>query len=94
MSRRHNAKRASKVTVYLIHFEVRYKHAGHYLGSALNLEERLAQHLKNEGARLLEVVNDAGIKWRVVRTWEGTRATEAKFKRAKHNVRLCPICQP
>jgi hypothetical protein len=84
MSRRHNAKRASKVTVYLIHFEVRYKHAGHYLGSAL----------KNEGARLLEVVNDAGIKWSVVRTWEGTRATEAKFKRAKHNVRLCPICQP
>ncbi len=81
------------VTVYLLHFAQPYKHARHYLGSAVNLAARLAEHRSGHGGRLLQVVQEAGIEWEVVRTWQGTRATEAKFKRARHNVRLCPKCQ-
>lgn len=81
------------VTIYLIHFAQPYKHAQHYLGSAIDLAERLAEHRKGHGARLLQVVQEAGIDWEVSRTWDGTRETEAKFKRAQHNVRLCPHCQ-
>lgn len=84
--------RKKRITVYLIHFETPYKHARHYLGSALNLEERIEQHRRSQGARLIEVINEAGIAWDVARTWDGTRETEAKFKRARHNVRLCPKC--
>ena len=91
MSKRKTRKQS--VTVYLIHFEKPYKHARHYLGSAIDLAERLAQHRNGKGARLLQVVKEAGIDWDVSRTWQGTRETEAKFKRAQHNTRLCPHCK-
>lgn len=86
-------KKKPAVTIYLIHFSTPYQHAQHYLGSAIDLAARLAQHTKGTGARLMQVINEAGIDWEVARTWQGTRDTEAKFKRAKHNKRLCPLCQ-
>jgi len=80
-------------TVYLIHFEQPFKHARHYLGSAKDVQKRVAKHRKGKGAKLLKHVTAAGIDWSVVRTWaEGGRQLEAKFKRAQHNSRLCPIC--
>jgi predicted GIY-YIG superfamily endonuclease len=83
------------VTIYLIHFSTRYKHAGHYLGSAEDLEARLAEHRAGQGARLLAVVAAAGIDWQVARTWEGaTRQDESTLKRAKMTPRLCPVCNP
>jgi predicted GIY-YIG superfamily endonuclease len=48
-------------TVYLLHFDRPYKRARHYLGWASDLDARLAQHTAGHGARLLEVVHDAGI---------------------------------
>lgn len=30
--------------VYLLHFEPRYKHAGHYLGYAEDIERRVDEH--------------------------------------------------
>ncbi len=81
---------------YLIHFDRRYKHAGHYLGSTANLEARLEQHRKGTkagGARLMEVVNLAGIPWRLARTWEGGREVEGRLKRWGNGCRLCPICK-
>ncbi len=86
-------KRKPAVTIYLLHFAEPYQHAQHYLGSAVDLAARLAQHGTSSGARLMQVVQEAGIKWEVARTWEGTRETEAKFKRAQHNRKLCPLCQ-
>lgn len=83
-------------TVYLIHFEEPYRHARHYLGVAVDLEERLRQHhagTKSGGARLMEVVSQAGIAWRVVRVWEGGRGLERRLKRWHGSARLCPICQ-
>jgi hypothetical protein len=83
-----------KGTVYLIHFERRLKHAGHYLGYCHNLDERLGRHRAGSGARLMEVVSQSGIDWKVVRTWRGDRRFERRLKNRK-NVprRLCPVCR-
>lgn len=81
-------------TVYLICFNRPYKHARHYLGWAKHLEERIEHHRAGTGARLMQVVTEAGIDWDVVRTWEGDRHLEARFKRARHSHRLCPRCNP
>lgn len=80
------------MTVYLIHFDTPYKYARHYLGSAQDLDARLAQHRAGTGARLMQVITQAGIGWRVARTWEGGRGTEWALKRYKNSPRLCPIC--
>ena len=68
--------------VYLLHFNTRYKHAGHYLGSTCDLEARLALHAAGRGARLLHVVQAAGITWRLARTWPGGKAKERQLKKA------------
>lgn len=79
--------------IYLIHFDVPYHHARHYLGIAVDLEARLAQHRSGNGARLMQVVSRAGISWRLVRTWEGGRELERRLKRQKNSSRLCPVCR-
>jgi hypothetical protein len=80
------------MTVYLIHFEEPYKHARHYVGFAENLRKRLTLHALGHGARLMEVVKDAGITWRLARTWRGNRQLERKIKNRKHAPLLCPFC--
>jgi predicted GIY-YIG superfamily endonuclease len=79
--------------VYLIHFDTPYKHARHYLGYTNNLDRRLEEHRRGQGARLMEVIHNAGITWRLARTWEGGRDLERKLK-SQHNspANLCPIC--
>lgn len=80
--------------VYLIHFEKPYKHAQHYIGYTDNLDRRTQEHTcKTNGARLLQVVRDAGIGFKVVRTWpEGDRELERKLKSWKNSSKLCPVC--
>ena len=86
---------ATKITLYLIHFDQKYQHAGHYLGSAEDLDARLAQHASGRGARLLQVIGQAGIGWQVARTWPGARrADESRLKKSHHRARLCPLCNP
>lgn len=88
-------------TVYLIHFAQPYrartgkqKHqVTHYIGWAQDLEARINEHRENRGARLLEVVNEAGIDWQVVQTWPGDRKLERKLKNRKKSRCLCPICR-
>lgn len=79
--------------VYLIHFDRPYKHAQHYLGWAKNLERRIKQHRSGDGSRLMQVVTEAGIPWRVAKTWDGGRKLERELKRQHHGPRLCPICK-
>lgn len=74
-------------TVYLVHFETPYRHAKHYLGSTADLDARLAQHRAGTGARLMAVITDAGIGWRIARTWSGDRRLERRLKTA--NTRRC-----
>ena len=79
--------------VYLIHFEVPYYHARHYLGYSADLEARVRAHRLGRGARLIEVINEAGIGWNVVRVWEGGRDLEQALKALHNAPRLCPVCQ-
>src|SRR3954471_5078030 len=80
--------------VYLIHFESRLKHAGHYLGYSDDLDRRMTQHQSGNGARLMEVIAAAGIAWKVVRAWRGDRSLERLLKRRKNTPRqLCPVCR-
>lgn len=81
------------MTVYLLHFEQRLYHAGHYIGSARDLERRLQQHRSGQGARLMQVLQEEGIPWHVARTWEGGYSLEKYLKRQKNGPRFCPICQ-
>ncbi len=79
-------------TIYLIHFWKPYRHARHYTGYSEDLDKRLTDHLCGMGARLMEVVTNAGIEWKVSRTWSGDRALERKIKNRKEAPKLCPIC--
>jgi len=79
-----------KSHVYLIHFEQKYHHAGHYyLGYTKHLWIRIITHRANTGAKLLRTVNQAGIAWAV-----DSLDLERKLKSLKNSPRLCPICNP
>src|SRR5581483_6156638 len=82
--------------VYLIHFDKPYKHAKHYIGfceGTGNLEPRMQAHAKGQGARLLEVLKQAGVGWKLVRVWRGgDRNFERALKKQKNTPRMCPIC--
>ena len=81
--------------VYLIHFEQKYHHAGHYLGYSKHLWFRINTHRANLGAKLLRAVNRAGIRWEVVRTWTvRSQELERQLKSLKNSPRLCPVCNP
>lgn len=80
-------------TVYLLHFDTPFGHAKHYTGWTADLAQRLAQHASGRGARLTEVVKDAGIGWTLARTWPGvTRTFERRLKNQGGASRRCPAC--
>jgi predicted GIY-YIG superfamily endonuclease len=81
-------------TVYIVHFDTPYKHARHYTGWATDLDARLEAHREGRGARLMEVIKEAGITWRLSRTWPGTRDRERAIKNRHEAPRLCPECTP
>lgn len=71
-----------------------YKGVRHYIGYTDNLEQRMHEHVMgSKGARLLQVVRDAGISFHVARTWEGDRKLERKLKKRKNAKYLCPECE-
>lgn len=91
--------------VYLIHFDAMYVPypgaplrdcAGHYTGFAeggpRELARRLARHGTSCGAALMRAVAEAGITWRLARTWPGTRDRERQLKRQGGASRRCPLC--
>src|SRR5713101_5446043 len=43
-------------------------------------------------ARVLAVVREAGIGWRLARLWPGGRARERQLKRQGGHARKCPLC--
>jgi hypothetical protein len=88
-------------TVYLLHaFDPatgetrRYEHAGHYLGWAEDLEQRLAEHMAGRGARLVRVMLDAGLALELVKVWpDVSRAFERQLKRRGGAAQVCPRCR-
>lgn len=81
-------------TVYLIHLDTPYRHARHYTGWAKDLDTRLEAHRHGHGARLMQVIKEAGISWRLARTWPGTKTLERAIKDRHNAPRLCPGCTP
>ena len=80
--------------IYLLHFDQPYQHAKHYTGWTEDLLDRLDRHAAGRGARLVEVIWQAGIGFTLVRLCEGTRATERAIKNAGGAARYCPACTP
>lgn len=85
--------------VYLIHLDDRVcpdHPARHYLGYARNLAARIQQHQVGgrHAARLMQVVKERHITWRIARVWPGGRDLEGQLKRQHNAPRLCPICNP
>lgn len=95
MSYRPLAESYSEVgTVYLLHFDRPYKHASHYIGFTTDLEARIKSHRNGTGARLMEVIKDAGIGFHVANTWVGvTREKERRLKNGGGACRNCPTCK-
>ena len=59
-----------------------------------DLLDRLDVHAAGHGARLVEVITQAGIGFTLVRICEGTRRRERAIKNAGGAVRYCPACTP
>lgn len=80
--------------VYLIHFECKLTgRAQHYIGWSPDVFNRLGQHRKNQGARILEVCNERGIGYKIARLWKGQgRDFERALKDRKNARHICPEC--
>ena len=88
-------------TVYLLHFDKPLGdpqnprgQAWHYLGWTKNLAARLALHRKGRShAKIMRAVFEAGITFRLVKTWPGDPKLEKKIKRQHNHPRHCHICR-
>jgi hypothetical protein len=85
--------------IYLLHFDrpigdLRNPRgfASHYTGWTLDLPARLVDHAHGRGARLMQVVGEAGIGWQLSRVWTGTRVRERSLKQ-RGAARRCPVCR-
>jgi predicted GIY-YIG superfamily endonuclease len=90
----HHAMTGQPGVCYMLCFTRPYRHARHYVGWTEDLLDRLDAHAAGRGARLVEVITQAGIGFTLVRIREGTRATERAIKNAGGAVRYCPACTP
>lgn len=83
-------------TIYLLHFDRPVYHARHYLGWALDVDRRVAQHAagSTHASPLVRALLRAGGAFVVARTWHGDRYSERALKRRKNTPEFCPICNP
>jgi predicted GIY-YIG superfamily endonuclease len=78
--------------IYVLHFDEKYKHAGHYLGYTNNVERRMQQHRSGHSVPLMDAVNAAGIPWMLAATFKGDKAMEKALRHRKNTPRFCPQC--
>ncbi len=79
--------------VYLLCLSRPLSHARHYLGSSLNVQRRLKEHMSGRGSKFTQAVVKAGIELRLATTWEGQRFEERQRKHARNAARWCPFCR-
>lgn len=83
-------------TVYLLHIEPSFRHAGHYLGVTRrdrSVHDRLEEHRAGRGAKLCAYAVGAGHKLLLARTWpDAPKGTERHLK-GRSLRPLCPICR-
>jgi len=78
--------------VYVLHFDRPFGHARHYIGWGRNAKDRIAAHRAGRGSRLMSVIREAGIGFRVAAIMPGTRELERRLKNRGGGARSCPIC--
>jgi predicted GIY-YIG superfamily endonuclease len=78
--------------VYTLHLDPPLGHARHYTGFGKDLEARLAEHERGQGARLTQVQLERGGTWRLASAEPGTRDREAQLKERGAS-RRCQICR-
>lgn len=86
----------SEAGLYLLHFEPRYKHAGHYLGVADDIARRVREHAGagSKASPLIRAALGAGSRVTLVRVWlAGDRTLERRLKRQGGLSRHCPTCR-
>jgi hypothetical protein len=82
--------------LYLLHFDPRYKHAGHYLGYADDIARRVQEHLScgSKSSPLVKAAVEAGCDIQIARVWPGgSRTEERRLKNVGSLVRQCPTCK-
>jgi hypothetical protein len=94
---------ANSGTIYLIHTDVKYKHAAHYCGftTRSSLLPRFEEHLNGSGNPLVRLLAEAlgivtaeeVIERMVVATWRATRGEERRLKNLGGLGRVCPVCR-
>ncbi len=92
------ATRTTGGGVYLLHFEPGLPVTGnrvarHYLGWAVDVDARVAQHLSGHGSPLVAAAVRAGASVSLARTWiDADRSFERRLKNRHEAPRLCPLC--
>jgi hypothetical protein len=88
------------MSLYLLHLEPRYKHAGHYLGFTpeLRVERRAREHMdgvEHKASPLVLAALKAGCTVVISRRWEGTQYDRRaeRAKKSRGHARLCPLCR-
>jgi predicted GIY-YIG superfamily endonuclease len=79
--------------VYVIHFDMPYKHARHYMGFTKDVPLRMLRHKAGRGANLMRVIEAAGITWTLSKVMVGDRREERRLKGSHGSARYCPICR-
>lgn len=83
-----------KGTVYLMHLDRPLAHSQHYIGWTNDVDKREIEHNSGKGSPYLRAAKEAGINFKVVRTWPNEdRHFERKLKNRKNARYLCPICR-
>lgn len=84
-----------KGTVYLLHFETPYKHAGHYIGwTKTPVEDRVAIHVSGQGSPLVKAAVDVGLNVRLAMTWANKDRHFERALKDRHNANgICPKCR-
>ena len=84
--------------IYLLHFDIPLHNARHYAGATTDLERRLADHARGDGAALLKHLLRIGTGWTLAKLWTTNSIlpfeTESRMKSQKNGPRYCPLCRP
>jgi hypothetical protein len=88
------------VSLYLLHIEPRYKHAGHYLGWTPDprVNRRAMEHIdgvRGKASPLILAALNAGCTVVIARRWEGPQYDKKAERAKKHrgHTPLCPLCR-
>lgn len=83
-----------KGTVYLLHFDTPFRHARHYIGFSADVDNRLEEQLRGNGAKLVRAAIAAGISIRLAAEFPGKSLRfEIFLKNRGGAAKWCPICK-